>query len=124
MGWTALTLERLDDARSAFLYSLRSYDEVGSPRGKGTALTGLAVVEGAAGEVERALTIAAAADVMAEQAGVVIEHPMNVGAGDQIDALRRTYDAEVLEELTAAGRAMGPAEILGMVGRVGVGVGV
>lgn len=119
MGWAALALDRYDEARQAFLRSLRWYDEVGSPRGKGTALTGLAVVEAKAGDAARALTIAGAADVMAEQAGVVIEHAMTLGAEDQIDVLRAAYDPEVLASLTGTGRAMSPAEILALVTRAG-----
>ena len=115
MGWAALSLDAFDEARISFLESLRWYDEVGSPPGKGTALTGLAVVEAAVGNVDRALTVAAAADVMAEQAGVVIEHAMNLGAGDRIESLRAGYDPQALAAITEAGRAMSPSEILALV---------
>jgi len=115
MGWAAVSMNRVLEARTSFLNSLRWYDEVGSTRGVGTALIGLAVAEAADGHSERAVTIAAAAEVLADQAGVVIVHAMGIGAGDQIEALRGTFDEESLARLTEAGRAMSPAEVVTMV---------
>ena len=115
MGWAALSVKRVSGARRSFLSSLRWYDEVGSKRGVGTALIGLAVAEAMDGHAERAVTIAAAAEVLADQAGVIIVHAMGIGAGDQIEALRGTFDEESLARLTAAGRAMSPGEVVAMV---------
>ena len=75
----------------------------------------VAVAEAADGHSERAVTIAAAAEVLADQAGVVIVHAMGIGAGDQIEALRGTFDEESLARLTEAGRTMSPAEVVTMV---------
>ena len=79
MGYAALAGSGPDEARRLFERALRTYDEVGSPRGTGQALIGLAATEAAAGNAERALLIAAAAQVMSERAGVVVEHPMAPG---------------------------------------------
>jgi hypothetical protein len=76
---------------------------------------GLAVAEASDGHPERAVRIAAAADVLADQAGVVVVHAMGIGAGDRIEALRATFDAAHLASLTEEGRAMAPPEIIAMV---------
>jgi tetratricopeptide (TPR) repeat protein len=115
MGWTALSAARIPVAREAFRQSLRVYDEVGSPRGIGLALTGLAAAEAADGRAERAVTIAAAADAMSERTGVVVEHPMGPEMGSQIEAARATIGKEMLEALVAAGREMSPGAVLTMI---------
>src|SRR5215211_518369 len=49
MGYAALAAASLGKARRMFERALRTYDEVGSPRGAGQALLGLAATEAAAG---------------------------------------------------------------------------
>ena len=115
IGWTALSASRIPVAREAFRRSLRVYDEVGSPRGIGLALTGLAAAEAAEGRAERAVTIAAAADAMSERTGVVVEHPMGPEMGDRVEAARATIGKELLEALVAAGREMSPGAVLTMI---------
>jgi len=115
IGWTALSAQRIPVAREAFRRSLRVYDEVGSPRGIGLALTGLAAAEAAEGRAERAVTIAAAADAMSERTGVVVEHPMGPEMGGQVEAARATIGKELLEALVAAGREMSPGAVLTMI---------
>ena len=115
IGWTALGASRIAVAREAFRRSLRVYDEVGSARGIGLALTGLAAAEAADGRAERAITIAAAADAMSERTGVVVEHPMSPEMGGQVETARGTIGKEMLEALVAAGREMTPAAVLAMI---------
>ncbi|WP_411279540.1 protein kinase domain-containing protein [Gemmatimonas sp.] len=115
IGWTALSAQRIPVAREAFRRSLRVYDEVGSPRGIGLALTGLAAAEAAEGRAERAVTIAAAAEAMSERTGVVVEHPMGPEMGGQVESARATIGKELLEALVAAGRAMSPGDVLTMI---------
>ncbi len=115
IGWTALSAQRIPVAREAFRRSLRVYDEVGSARGVGLALTGLAAAEAAEGRAERAVTIAAAADAMSERTGVVVEHPMGPEMGGQVEAARATIGKELLEALVAAGREMSPGAVLTMI---------
>ena len=115
IGWTALGAARIPVAREAFRRSLRVYDEVGSARGVGLALTGLAAAEAAEGRAERAVTIAAAAEAMSERTGVVVEHPMSPEMGGQVDAARATIGRELLEALVAAGREMSPRAVLTMI---------
>ena len=115
MGYAALAAASLDKARRVFERALRTYDEVGSPRGAGQALLGLAATEAAAGNSERAVELAAAAQVMSERAGVVVEHPMAPGVSEQIEALRASIPKQHLDELVASGSALSPAAVLAMV---------
>lgn len=114
-GYAALAGGDLDQARRLFLRALRSNDEIGSPRGTGQALIGLAAVEAAAGNGVRAVTIAAAARVLSEKAGVVVEHPMAAGVADRIEALRGTIPSAELESMVASGSALTPAAVLSMI---------
>ncbi len=114
MGYAELAGGSPAASRWTFQRALRTYDEVGSPRGTGQALMGLAAAEAAIGNAERALAIAAAAEVMSSRAGVVVEHPMAPGVAERIEELKATIPREQLEELMATGAAMTPAEVLAM----------
>ena len=116
LGWTALAHADIAGSRRSFQQALRSYDEVGSPRGAGLALMGLAAVDAADGQTERAVRIAAAAHVMSERAGVVVEHPMAPGLGARIDALESINFAR---EGSRRARRVGPHAVPG--GRAGDG---
>ena len=76
---------------------------------------GLAAVEAAAGRAERAVAIAAAAHVLSERAGVVVEHPMDPGVVGRIEALKASIPQATLNDLLASGRALSPAAVLAMV---------
>jgi hypothetical protein len=114
-GYAALAADDVADARRCFERALRTNDEVGSARGTGQALFGLAATEAAAGNLERAVTIAAAAQVMSAKAGVVIEHPMAPGVAERIEALRASVPKGELDLLVASGSALTPAAVLAMV---------
>jgi len=115
MGWTALAAGDESAARRAFRLAVSAYEEVGSPRGTGLALMGLAATEAAAGRAEQAVTIAAAAQVLSERAGVVVEHPMDPGVVGRIEALKATISQAKLDDLVAGGSALSPAAVLAMV---------
>jgi predicted ATPase/tRNA A-37 threonylcarbamoyl transferase component Bud32 len=114
-GYAALAGVDLPEARRSFLRALRTYDEVGSPRGTGQALIGLAATEAAAGNKERAVAIAAAAQEMSARAGVVVEHPMAPGVADRIETLKASVPKQELDGLLASGSAMTAAAVLAMV---------
>jgi len=76
MGWTALAAGYPDRAARCFREAVRTNEAVGSARGTGLALMGLAAVEAAAGRAERAVSIAAAARALSERAGIVVAHPL------------------------------------------------
>jgi hypothetical protein len=114
-GYAALAGEDLPEARRSFLRALRTYDEVGSPRGAGQALMGLAATQAAAGNTERAVAIAAAAQEMSARAGVVVEYPMAPGVAERIEALKASVQKDEHDALVASGSAMTPAAVLAMV---------
>jgi tetratricopeptide (TPR) repeat protein len=116
MGYAALAGEDVPEARRMFQRALRTYDEVGSPRGTGQALIGLAAAEAAAGDSARAVAIAAAAQVMSERAGVVVEHPMAPGVAARIAALKASIPRAELDVLVASGSELTPAAVLALVG--------
>ncbi len=115
LGWAALAHADIAGSRQSFRQALRSYDEVGSPRGVGLALMGLAAADAADGRTERAVLIAAAAHVMSEKAGVVVEHPMAPGVSDRIEALKASISRADLDSLVASGRALSSSAVLAMV---------
>jgi predicted ATPase len=115
MGWTALAGGNPRAARDAFALAVRTNEEVGSPRGTGLALLGLAAVEAAAGRRERAVEIAAAAEALSTRAGVVIDHPMDPGLAERIEALKSSIPKGTLDGLVAKASTLSPAAILGMV---------
>jgi predicted ATPase len=115
MGWTALTAADARAARRSFRRAVRAYEEVGSPRGTGLALLGLAAVEAAEGRPERAVAIAAAADALSKRAGVVVEHPMDPGVVGRIEALKASIPKAALDGLVENAAALSPAAVLAMV---------
>jgi predicted ATPase/tRNA A-37 threonylcarbamoyl transferase component Bud32 len=115
LGWTALAASDVPAAQRAFRRAVSTYEEVGSARGTGLALMGLAAVDAAAGRSERAVTIAAAARVLSERAGAVVAHPMDPGVVDRIEALKATIPQATLDDLVASGRTLSPAAVLAMV---------
>jgi non-specific serine/threonine protein kinase len=116
MGWTALAGNDTPAARRAFQSAVRTNDVVGSPRGTGIALLGLAAVEAAEGRTERAVSIAAVAEALMKRAGVVIAHPMTPGLAEKIEALKATVPRADLESLVAQANTLTPATVLAMVG--------
>src|SRR4029077_3476794 len=97
MGWTALASADARAAQAAFVRAVHEYELVGSPRGTGIALFGLAAVEAAEGRPERAVAIAAAARSLSERAGVVIVHPMDPGLASRIEALKASIPKATLD---------------------------
>jgi tetratricopeptide (TPR) repeat protein len=116
MGWTALAAGDPDRAAGCFREAVRTNQAVGSARGTGLALMGLAAVEAAAGRAERAVTIASAARALSERAGVVVAHPLLPGIVERIEALKAEVPGEALSDLVAKAAALTPAGVLALLG--------
>jgi predicted ATPase len=112
IGWTALAGSDTREARKAFLNAVRTNEMVGSPRGTGLALLGLAAVEATEGRAARAIEIAAVADAFTKRTGVVITHPMAPGFAERIDALKASIPRGELDGIVAAASALTPAAVL------------
>ena len=115
MGWTALASQDAGAAQNAFIRAVHEYELVGSPRGTGLALLGLAAVEAAEARPERAVAIAAAAHALSERAGIVIAHPMDPGLASRIEALKASIPKVTLDGLVANASTLSPAAVLAMV---------
>lgn len=116
MGWTALARGEAREAMKAFRRAVYTYEAVGSPRGVGVALLGIAAVEAAEGRGERALEVAAVADALSTRAGVVVEHPMAPGLAERIKALKANVPARDLEAMAGKAATRTAADVLAMVG--------
>jgi tetratricopeptide (TPR) repeat protein len=116
MGWTALAAGDPDRAARCFREAVTTNQAVGSARGTGLALMGLAAVEASAGRAERAVAIAAAARTLSERAGIVVAHPLLPGIVERIEALKAEIPADALDGLVAKAAALTPAAVLAMLG--------
>ncbi len=116
LGWTALAVGDAPRARRAFKNAVRTNEALGSPRGTGLSLLGLAAVDAAEGRNDRAVAIAAAAEALSQRAGVVIAHPMAPDLADRIATLKASIPRGDLDALVARASAMTPEAVLGMLG--------
>ncbi len=116
MGWTALAASDTRAATESFRRAVHAYEGVGSARGTGQALLGLAAVEAAEGRSERAVAIAAAAEAFLARAGSVVAHPMDPGVADRIAALKASIPKGTLDGLVARASTLTAADVLAMAG--------
>ncbi len=103
-------------ATESFRRAVHAYEGVGSARGTGQALLGLAAVEAAEDRSEQAVAIAAAAEAFLARAGAVVAHPMAPGLADRIEALKASIPKGTLEGLVARAATLTAADVLAMAG--------
>ena len=115
MGWTALAAGDAAAAQRSFCLGVQTNQEVGSAKGTGLALLGLAAVEAAEERPERAVAFAAAAHALSERASIVIAHPMDPGVTSRIDLLKASIPKGRLDGLVANASVLSPASVLSMV---------
>jgi predicted ATPase len=116
MGWTALAASNPRAATESFRRAVHAFESVGSPRGTGQALLGIAAVEAAEGRSEQAVAIAAAAEAFLARAGSVVAHPMDPGVADRIRALKASIPEGALEGLVARATTLTSSDVLAMAG--------
>ncbi len=114
MAWNSLKMEDTARARRNFSNSMQAYNEVGSVRGIGLALYGLAAAEQVEGSAYRAMEIAAAADRFSEEEGIVNMFVENNPAKENIDKAKLGLSPEELSKADAAGRALTIEDVLEM----------
>jgi predicted ATPase len=114
MAWNSLKLEDTARARRNFSNSVQAYNEVGSVRGIGLALYGLAAAEQVEGLPYRAMEITAAADRFSEEEGIVNMFVENNPAKEHIDSAKLGLSPEELSKASVAGRALTIEDILDM----------
>jgi serine/threonine-protein kinase PknK len=116
MGWTALAASDSRAAADSFRRAVHAYEGVGSGRGTGQALLGVAAVEAAEGRSEPAVAIAAAAEAFLARAGTVVAHPMDPGVAERIAALKASIPKGTLDGLVARAATLTTADVLALAG--------
>lgn len=106
MAWTYLRHGDTLPARQTFLDSARAYTDVASVRGVGLSLIGLAATEFAEHQPERAVQIAAAAEVYAHQEGIVNVYSDETPGREFVEQARAALIEEEAARATEFGRGL------------------
>ena len=105
MAWTYLRNADAAEARRYFFDSVQAYMDVASVRGVGLSLVGLASLE-AAERPERAVQIAAAAEVYAGQEGIVNVYSDETPGREFVEGARAALSAADVTRATELGRRL------------------
>jgi predicted ATPase/class 3 adenylate cyclase len=103
MAWVHLRIGGAGDARRRFLDSIQAYTDVASLRGVGVSLTGLAAAASLEGDPERAVQIAAAAEVYAQQEGIVNVYSEQTPGREFVDRARAALPVDQVARATEVG---------------------
>ena len=106
MAWTHLQDRDAAGARRSFLDSAQAYADVGSVRGVGLSLIGLAATETVDNRPERAVQIAAAAEVYVSQQGIVNVYSDETPGREFVGRARAALSDEDVALATASGRRL------------------
>jgi hypothetical protein len=115
MAWTYLLHESPVVARRAFLDSVQAYTDVASVRGVGLSLIGLAAAEAVEHRPEKAVQIAAAAEVYASQEGIVNVYSDETPGREFIDPAHAALTADDVARAREVGRRLSIEEALDLV---------
>ncbi len=106
MAWVHLRIGGAGDARRRFLDSIQAYTDVASMRGVGVSLTGLAAAASVEGDPERAVQIAAAAEVYAQQEGIVNVYSEQTPGREFVDRAKAALPMDRVAHATEVGSRM------------------
>lgn len=123
MAWTHVRAGAAGAARRQFLDSVRAYTDVASVRGVGLSLIGLAATEAIEDRAERAVQIAAAAEVYADQEGIVNVYSGETPGREFVDRARASLSGEDVTRATELGSRLTIKQVLDLVGVVTTRVG-
>jgi predicted ATPase len=112
VAWVRLRQGDTRLARQRFFDSAHAYTDVGSIRGVGIALTGLAASEATEGRPERAVQLAAAAEVYAREEGIVNVYVDETPGREEVGRAKAALSAEALARATAVGQRLSLREAL------------
>ena len=112
MAWTYLGNGDSELARRHFFESVQAHTDVASVRGVGLSLIGLAAAEAVENRPERAVQIAAAAEVYAQDEGIVVVYSDETPGRELVDMARAALSAEEAARATEAGRRLTIEEAL------------
>jgi len=117
MAWTYLRHEDPGRARHYFLESVQAYTDLASVRGVGLSLIGLAATEAVEDRPDAAVQIAAAAELYAQQEGIVNVYSEETPGREFVDQARAALSAEDVSQATESGRRLTIAEALALATR-------
>jgi tetratricopeptide (TPR) repeat protein len=106
MAWACLGGGEVALARRYFFDSVQAHTDVASVRGVGLSLVGLAAAEAAENRPERAVQIAAAAEVYAQDEGIVVVYSDETPGRELVDLARAALSADEAARATEAGRRL------------------
>ncbi len=112
MAWAHLRHEEPALARRYFLDSVQAYTDVASVRGVGLSLIGLAATEAVEHRPEKAVQIAAAAEVYAHQEGIVNVYSDETPGREFVDQARAALSADDASRAMEMGRKLTIREAL------------
>ena len=118
MAWTLLAAGNSNSARQYALDSVQAHREVGSMRGVGLSLYGLAACEAVEGNAKFAVEISAAAKFMADQKGIAIEYGINNHGEIYLEQARAKLSPSEIDKAEQAGVLLELEDILYKVGEV------
>ena len=116
LAWTHLRNADAERARRAFFESARAYADVASVRGIGLSLVGLAATEAIEDRPERAVQIAAAAEVYAQHGGIVNVYSDQTPGREFVDQARAELSPEEVARATERGRRLTVEQALEVAG--------
>jgi predicted ATPase/class 3 adenylate cyclase len=114
MAWTYLSLDDPTAGRRFFLDSAQAYVDIGSVRGVGTSMIGLAAVEVVEGEPLRAVQIAAAAEIFAREEGIVNVYSEDAPGREYVERAKAELRTDDLESAMEKGRSLSVKEALAL----------
>jgi tetratricopeptide (TPR) repeat protein len=112
MAWTHLRHEDRELARQYFLDSVQAYSDVASVRGVGLSLIGLAAIEAVEHRPARAVQIATAAELYAQQEGIVNVYSDETPGREFVDQARAALPAQDVARATETGARLTINEVL------------
>ena len=116
IAWTHLAAGDTALARRYFFESVQAHTDIASVRGVGLSLVGLAAAEAADGRAERAVQIAAAAEILAQEEGIVVVYvESHESPGRElVEQARAALSADELARATEMGRTLTVADALNL----------
>ena len=112
MAWAHLSADDPVAARRSFLDSVQAYNDVGSVRGIGTSMIGLAAVEAVQGRPMQAVQIAAAANVFTREEGIVNVYSEDVPGHGYVERAKAELGTDDIDSAAGKGRSLSVKEAL------------
>ena len=112
IAWTHLGNGDTTLARRYFFESVHAHTDVASVRGVGLSLIGLAAAEAVEDRPERAVQIAAAAEVYAQEEGIVVIYSDETPGRELVDRARAALAPDLVARATEVGRRLTIKEAL------------